>query len=230
MYIKIETSFFKNFPLATITAFKFQSSNIIQNQEAYNELKSLAIDFLKDEATQSKYQSEFVCKKIGLNSYNNLFQQGQDAFDGKDILQNVLNMLSIISGYTFSSFDISDFKCGLSLVEQKGELIYESKGAKLSHFANADLTKTHKNELKIVLLESIDQTDYEHYLNTITLTTKYLSAIFNVEVLRNIMSVVNESSDLYSQAEIDWSAEGWDQYGEISLIKKSCKSRVKAHI
>ncbi|BAW18568.1 hypothetical protein MBVG596_1101 [Mycoplasmopsis bovigenitalium] len=224
MLIRLTRDFLKQMPLSILTAFKIENfTNVVKNEEKYNELKKMAIEVLNDKNKIDEYTKNFISKKIKQNSFLEIVKKGPKAFETNDALQNVINMLTILRGFTLSNIVIDNLFGKLDVYSDDKGLIFTNNNQTLGHVFNNGIENTYNFDKSILFLESMDETEYEHYLKSITITTEYLGTIFDFKPVRKILTLVSDTADTFSQAEIDWTTEGWDLFGEVALIrKKSC--------
>ncbi|BAP00993.1 hypothetical protein MCAL160_0393 [Mycoplasmopsis californica HAZ160_1] len=231
MLILFNRRFSRQLHLATITVFKlFEFENVIKNQKAYDELKQSALETLKNEAKIEKFKQELATKVVKDNSFIKIIEAGEKSFETQDPLQNVINMLTVINGYTISLLPISKRYGRLEVDYLDDKYVYVNNGENIGSIYKPNIEKTNAEQKNLLFLEAVDETNYEEYLEAITYTTSALMTIFETETLRKIMSIVADNVDTESTAEIDWTTEGWDQFGEVSLIRKSRKGTPKCHI
>ncbi|MCT4469913.1 hypothetical protein [Mycoplasma sp. HS2188] len=231
MIIKFHRRFSRQIPWSINTVFKlFDFENKIANKDEYEKLKKEAIKALQNKEQIAKYKNNLVSKKIKSNSFLNILDKGEQAFNTNDALQNVLNMLTIINGYTLSLIPIDRPVSRFNVDYLDNKFVYSMNEVSVGEIFNPSIEETKSLKNNLLFLESIDETDYQNYLDAITYTNFTIDKIFDFDAVRKILSVVADNVDTASTAEIDWTTEGWDQFGEVSLIRKSQKKTVKCHI
>ncbi|QBF34717.1 hypothetical protein EG856_02190 [Mycoplasmopsis phocirhinis] len=231
MIIKFHRRFSRQIPWSINTVFKlFDFNNKIANEDEYEKLKQVAIEALKNENQLTFYKQNLVSKKIQNNSFLNILNKGEQAFNTDDPLQNVLNMLTIINGYTMSLVPIDRPVSRFNIDYLDGKCAYSMNEVAVGEIFNPSINGTQSQRNNLLFLESIDEADFLNYLNSITMTTDVINKIFNFMAFRKILSTVANNVDTASTAEIDWTTEGWDQFGETSLIRKSQQKTIKCHI
>ncbi|WP_029608777.1 hypothetical protein [Mycoplasma simbae] len=231
MLITFNRRFLSQNPRAVFTAFRVEDfTNEVKNEKKYNELKELALQVLADKELIDEFKTTLVSKLYKSNSFLDILAKGASAFETSDVLQNVINMLTVLNGYTLSLVPTSDKFGRLDIDFLDGEFVYSNNGVKVAPVYKQNIEKSNAQAKNILFLESVDETDYENYLQSITWTTLWLAKIFGVAPTRKILTIVADTVDVYSTSEIDWTTEGWDQFGEISLIRKSRNATPKCHI
>ncbi|MBU4690069.1 hypothetical protein [Mycoplasma zalophidermidis] len=229
MTITLLRRLLKKQPWVVITAFRlFDLNNSVINELAYQELKQQAIEALQNSSQLELFLKPFDDKKV-TTSLKNIIKNGVSSFETSDPMQNVLNMMSVITGFTYNLLQIDNKFGPIDIDFVNNELIYAINSKKESLVFNADNNQKFNSKRNILMLEALEQSRYQEYLDSITRTTQVLMEIFGAFSDRHILTIVSDAVDTESSAEIDWTNEDFDLYGEVALIRKSHK-KPKCHI
>ncbi|MCS4536804.1 hypothetical protein NXS15_01525 [Mycoplasma sp. CSL7475-4] len=212
MTISVSRKFFNIYPQGVITAFRLKNLDINNYDSKHlDNLKIEAKKYLKERILIKKSLQRYANKNVFNTQLEKLILQGEQAFETDNFLQNILNMLMVITGYTINHHNAEQNIGSLVVSAKDNHPNYEINSKEISKVFVED-KEINFSANTFIFLEAVSEDDYEWYLESIKLIRKWFALIFNHNASYRILSIFNSSVIEEDESQLGFLNDGFDQF------------------